>query len=141
MRGCEVLGLKWSDIDTAKATIVIPATRRRTPHPDQSPSADDPQRQARPLPFARLRFPRARGGQLSSRLLDAMSRRQMGQSCSSQGFRATFSSWAHSEADFPNGLIELALAHAEGRGNAVARVTPVVRPRAIWIAVAAASLK
>jgi hypothetical protein len=35
--------------------------------------------------------------------------------------RASFSSYAHEKTEYPHELIELALAHMEGRGNSVAR--------------------
>jgi hypothetical protein len=35
--------------------------------------------------------------------------------------RATFSTFAHEMTDHPHELIELSLAHVEGRGNSVAR--------------------
>jgi hypothetical protein len=94
MRGCEVLGLKWSDIDAAKRMIVIPATRMKA-------------RREHRIPISNCRRASSTGCCANG--------------WANPGFRATFSSWAHSETDTPHELIELSLAHAEGRGNAVAR--------------------
>jgi integrase len=125
MRGCEVLGLKWSDIDAAKGMIVFPATRMKARREHKIPFSREAQAilttmRAR-FPSSDYVFPADHGGMLSSRVLDGMLRKRMGQSYSVHGFRATFSSWAHETTDTPHELIELSLAHAEGRGNAVAR--------------------
>ena len=127
MRGCEVLGLKWSDIDAAKGMIVFPATRMKARREHKIPFSREAQAilttmRAR-FPSTEFVFPASHGGQLSSRVLDGMLRKRMGQSYSVHGFRASFSTWANNvmENPPPHEIIEQALAHVEGRGNAVAR--------------------
>jgi hypothetical protein len=48
--------------------------------------------------------------------------KQMGERYAVHGFRASFSTFAHERSDFPHELIEMSLAHIEGRGNAVGRI-------------------
>jgi integrase len=126
-RGCEVLGLKWSDIDAAKAMIVFPATRMKARREHKIPLSREAQAILTTMrtrfPSSEFVFPAAHGGQLSGRVLDGMLRKRMGQSYSVHGFRGSFSTWAHGATgfEFQHELIELSLAHAEGRGNAVSR--------------------
>jgi hypothetical protein len=63
----------------------------------------------------------AGGGRLSGHVLEALLHQQMQVPFSVHRFHASFSTWAHEKAEFPHELIEQSLAHAEGRGNSVAR--------------------
>jgi hypothetical protein len=61
------------------------------------------------------------GGRSSDRRMETLLHRKLAMPYAVHGFRASFSSWAHSETDHPHQLIELSRSHVEGHGNAVAR--------------------
>ncbi|HEV7136345.1 MAG TPA: hypothetical protein VGN43_06905, partial [Steroidobacteraceae bacterium] len=90
------------------------------PAPTESPIPVAIQAGCIPTPFSSKLTP-SPGGRSSNRLLETLLHRKLDEPYSVHGFRASFSSWAHAETDHPHELIELALAHTEGRGNAVAR--------------------
>jgi integrase len=60
-----------------------------------------------------LVFPAPRGGQLSDMTLTAVLRR-MKVPAVPHGFRSTFRDWAAERTDYPNHVVEMALAHAIG---------------------------
>jgi integrase len=72
-------------------------------------------------PSSALVFPASHGGKQHYRSLTHLLHRVMGIEASVHGFRSSFSTWAHDETSFDHLTIEQALAHEEGRGNAVAR--------------------
>jgi hypothetical protein len=70
----------------------------------------------------RFVFPGAtKGSPLNPRALQALLHLQLREPYAVHEFRASFSTWAHERTEVPHELIELALAHVEGQGNAVAR--------------------
>jgi hypothetical protein len=62
-----------------------------------------------------------KGSPLHPRALQNVMAKQLSAPYAVHGVRACFSSWAHERTEFPHELIELALAHEEGRGSMVAR--------------------
>ena len=83
----------------------------------------------------------AKGSPQSARTLESVMHRKMREPYAVHGFRAAFSTFAHDCTEFPHELVELALAHVEGRGNAVARAynrsDALERRRALMVAWAA----
>jgi integrase len=124
-RTSEVIGLHSGEIDLDKRLVVIPGSRMKAGVEHRYPISDPA---LAILTEMRVRcgsdgyvFRAGHGGRSSNRLLESLLHRKLNLPYSVHGFRASFSSWAHAETDHPHELIELALAHTEGRGNAVAR--------------------
>jgi integrase len=124
-RTTEVLGLRWQEVDLDQRMVTIAGSRMKSGREHRYPISDPA---SAILMTMRDRhgadgyvFKADHGGQLSSRCLHCLLQRQLFVPFSVHGFRAAFSSWAHETTDHPHELIELALAHSEGRGNAVAR--------------------
>jgi integrase len=124
-RTAEVMGLHSSEIDLDKRLVVIPGTRMKAGVEHRYPISDPALailNEMRRRHVAEGYVFRARhGGRPGNRNLETLLHRKLDVPYSVHGFRASFSSWAHAETDHPHELIELALAHTEGRGNAVAR--------------------
>jgi integrase len=124
-RTSEILGLRWGEIDLDQRMIVIPANRMkaRTEHriPIASPALAILAAMRSRHPHSDYCFPAPHGGRFSDRVFEATLHRQFRLPYSVHGLRASFSSYAHEMTEHPHELIELALAHMEGRGNAVAR--------------------
>ena len=141
-RTSETLELRWSEVSLDQRLIVLPPARMKARREHRIPITD-PAVELLHLMRARtgdsgLVFKARHGGALSSRCLEALLHRQMNIAASVHGFRAAFSSWGHERTEFPHELIELALAHESGRGDAVARsynrVDAVERRRALMVA-------
>jgi integrase len=124
-RTSEILGLTWNEVDFDQRMIMIPGARMKARAEHRIPISD-----AAHAILTTMRgrggddgyvFKAPHGGRLSNRVFEGMLHRAFRLPVSAHGFRASFSSWAHAETDCPHELIELALAHLEGRGNQVAR--------------------
>jgi integrase len=124
-RTSEVIGLHWREIDLDKRLVVIPGSRMKARREHRYPISDPALailKEMRDRHDADGYVFRAKhGGRSSDRRMETLLHRKLAMPYAVHGFRASFSSWAHSETDHPHELIELALAHDEGRGNAVAR--------------------
>jgi integrase len=124
-RTSEVLGLHSREIDLDKRLVVIPGSRMKAGVEHRYPISDPA---LAILTEMRVRhgadgyvFRAKHGGRSSDRRLEGLLHQKLDVPYSVHGFRASFSSWSHAETDHPHELIELALAHNEGRGNSVAR--------------------
>jgi integrase len=122
----ETLEARWAEIDCAARTWTIAGVRMKMGRDHKIPLSDaaiDVLTRARGFRDSeRLVFTGSiKGSCLSARALEVLLHRQLRQPYSVHGFRAAFSTWAHERTDYPHDLIELCLAHEEGRGNAVAR--------------------
>jgi integrase len=114
----EVLGARWSEIDLAGATWVVPGTRmkaRREHRVPLSPAAVDvlhalPREDGSDLVFIGPNSGQGLGSQALARLLRRMGRAGI----TVHGFRSAFSDWAHEQTAHANHTIELSLAHAVG---------------------------
>jgi integrase len=112
-RSGEVRGATWNEFDLEQRVWTIPAERMKASKEHRVPLSqaavdllDALHRFARP----HYVFPGAKGGQLSDMALTAVLRR-MGQAVTAHGFRSTFRDWAAECTNFPNHVVEMALAH------------------------------
>jgi integrase len=104
----EVLGAKWSEIDTAAGMWTIPADRMKGGREHRVPLCD------RVLAIIEemrghdreLVFP------LSEKAMAMLLRRIGRNDVTVHGFRSTFRDWAGEVTSFPNHVVEMALAHA-----------------------------
>jgi integrase len=125
-RSQEAIRMRWEEVSLDQRLIVIPAPRMKMRREFRLPISDaayDILMQARDL-FGDVGyvFPGAiKGSPLNPRSLEGILHNTLVLPYSVHGMRAAFSTWAHNETDFAHELIELALAHDEGRGNSVAR--------------------
>jgi integrase len=139
-RTAEVLGAQWHEVDIAARTYTLPAARMKGRREHVIPLGNAALAvldQAKALFGDTGYIFKGRGaGALSSRSLErALHVTFKVQNASVHGMRSAFSTFAHEQTEFPHELIELALAHQEGRGNAVARAynrgTAIERRRAL----------
>jgi integrase len=131
LRSQEAIRLRWEEVSLAPGALpggllVIPGPRMKVRREFRVPLSDVAHElliHARDL-FGSdgYVFPGAtKGSPMNPRVLESVLHQKLREPYSVHGMRAAFSTWAHSETYFPHEIIELALAHEEGRGNAVAR--------------------
>jgi integrase len=115
-RTSEVLLAAWDEIDFDAAIWTIPALRMKAnelhvvplcPRALQILAAAKKQAGKDPLVFV-SRTP----GQALSNMVFLMTLRRMDLAVTAHGFRSSFRDWAAEETDFPNFVVEKALAHA-----------------------------
>jgi integrase len=117
----EVIGAKWDEIDLDAATLTVPAGRMKGGREHKAPLSERAVELLKALPteadnsFVFL-GPRAGSG-LSSMALAAVLRRMGHGHVTVHGFRSSFRDWAAECTNYPNHVVEMALAHAVG--NAV----------------------
>ena len=97
-RSGEVRGATWAEIDMDAAMWTVPGTRMKVGNEHTVPLSDSALALLRAMPReADLVFPGAKAGRpLSDMTLTAVLRRMGCGHLTAHGFRATFSSWAHS---------------------------------------------
>jgi integrase len=125
-RSQEAIKAEWSEIDLDARLWTIPAHKIKMKRVHKVPLSAAAlavlDQAALMFGVGRYVFPGAtKGSPQSSRTLESVMHRKMQEPYAVHGFRASFSSYAHDCTEFPHELIEMALAHIEGRGNAVAR--------------------
>jgi integrase len=108
----EVLGARWSEVDTAAAMWVIRASRMKGGREHRVPLCE--------RALAILEEMRGRDHELVFPLSEkamAMLLRRIGRNdVTVHGFRSTFRDWAAETTAYPNHVVELALAHAISNG-------------------------
>jgi integrase len=114
----EVTGARWSEIDLAAKVWTIPGDRMKSGREHRVPLSEQAiaaLKAIRPKKAADddLVFPGVQGRPLSDRAL-AMVHRRMGYDITTHGFRSTFRDWAAEYTNYPNHVVEMALAHAIG---------------------------
>lgn len=109
-RTAETTGAEWSEFDLDSALWSIPAGRMKggRPHVVPLPAAAVAILQA--LPRDRAPFTLSENAMLY--LLQKPSPKGLGLPFTVHGFRSSFRDWAAEETDFPNEVVEMALAHA-----------------------------
>lgn len=112
-RSGEVRGATWAEIDMDAPLWTVPGARMKVGNEHTVPLSDSALALLRAMPReGDLVFPGAKAGRpLSDMTLTAVLRRMGCGHLTAHGFRATFSSWAHSQTAYPSDVIEMALAH------------------------------
>lgn len=112
-RSGEVRGAKWQEIDLDSSTWTIPAERMKAGKEHRIPLSKQATCLLKALPCnkdAVLLFPNTNNTPLSDMSLGAVLKR-MGKSVTTHGFRSTFRDWSGETQNFPNEVLERALAH------------------------------
>lgn len=101
----EVTGAPWAEFDLPGKLWTIPAERMKGGREHVVPLTAEAIAVLEALPRDQPPFPLSENG-----MLDLLQRR-MKRPYTVHGFRSAFSDWAHETTDFPNHVIEMALAH------------------------------
>lgn len=114
-RSSEVLQARWSEIDREGRTWVISKDRMKMRRPHRQPLSDHAMAILEALPKdGEYIFPGKRKGKpLDHKALQRVLER-IGVDAVPHGFRSSFRDWSAELGDYPNELLELALAHAVG---------------------------
>jgi integrase len=110
----EVLGARWSEIDTARAIWCIPGQRMKMGESHSVPLSSAARTildEMRDGNQNDLVFPNDNGDLFSDMAMLAVLKRMHHGHVTVHGFRATFATWAEECTDYPDGLREAALAH------------------------------
>ncbi len=116
----EVLGARWSEVDTAARVWTVPPERSKTRKAHRVPLSDaalrilERQAQVRENDFV---FPGHRSARLTATVLPGVLARMGHDDITVHGFRSTFRTWAAECTTSPREVCEQALAHVTG--NAV----------------------
>jgi integrase len=109
-RVSEVLGAKWDEISGDLWTV--PANRMKSRREHRVPLSGQAVEMLQPAPrTSAYVFPGARG-QLANNGLRKLLRRMWPVGITVHGFRSSFRDWAAEATDYPNHVVEMALAHA-----------------------------
>jgi integrase len=113
-RSGEVLRARWDEIDLSSRLWTVPAGRMKAGKehriPLSAPAVAVLERMAR-VRESEFVFPGTRRAVLSEMAMLAILKR-MGRAVTVHGFRSTFRDWAAERTNFPNEMLEMALAHA-----------------------------
>jgi integrase len=110
----EVLGARWSEIDTPRGIWRIPGTRMKMREDHSVPLPEAALlvlNEMRDGSQSDLVFPASDGGPFSDMAMLAVLKRMNYRHVTVHGFRATFATWAEECTDYPDGVREAALAH------------------------------
>lgn len=114
----EVIGATWDEIDLETRTWIIPKTRMKAGREHRVPLNDAACALLTALPQGKGQepvFPGAKAGKpLSNMALLATLKRMDRPDLTTHGFRSTFRDWAAETTDYPNEVVEMALAHTVG---------------------------
>jgi integrase len=117
-RSNEVFGARWSEIDMAGKTWVIPAGRMKAGREHRVPLSTRAVEILESLSAAKTSeyvFPSPRSGRQLSHIAMQMVMKRLGvESATVHGFRSSFRDWAGHETSFPREICEQALAHRIG---------------------------
>lgn len=130
----EVLLASWDEIDFGGATWTIPAVRMKGNEMHIVPLSKRALTVLSQMKAGAgvqgLVFPGQRPGRPLSNMVFLMTLRRMGLAVTAHGFRSTFRDWAAEETDFPNFVVEKALAHAiENKVEAAYRRGDLIKKR------------
>ena len=111
----EVLGVRWEEIDLARAVWTIPAERMKAKKVHRVPLSPRAisilEQMGRLLGREGYVFHLGNAEQQLSNMALLMSVRRMGYSATIHGFRSAFRDWAAEKTNFPREVAEAALAH------------------------------
>lgn len=132
-RSGEVRGARWSEIDMDACVWVLPADRMKAGREHRVPLSKQAIALLSTQPVidqCDLVFPSTKLTPLSDMTLTAVMRR-MRLEAVPHGFRSTFRDWAAENTNFPNEVVEMALAHAiEDKTEAAYRRGDLLKKRA-----------
>jgi len=117
VRTGEVLGAQWSEIDLGAKVWTVPAASMKGGREHRIPLASSAMAVLKRM--AKLRegdhvFPGDRRAMLSNMAFLMLLRRMGLGDLTAHGFRSTFRDWAAERTNFPNEVVEMALAHSVG---------------------------
>jgi integrase len=114
----EVIGARWSEVDLGGKIWTVPAGRMKGGREHRVPLSDRAVELLRALPAEDgndFVFMGSRPGTgLSNTTLTQVLKRMNPDGITVHGFRSTFRDWASETTNFPNHVVEMALAHAIG---------------------------
>ena len=115
-RSGEVLAARWEEFDLAGAVWAVPAEHMKTGKEHRVPLAPRTVKIVKDMVrSSEFVFPRDKSGKpLSERALWKKLRHMKVENASAHGFRSTFRDWAAERTNYPNHVVEMALAHAIG---------------------------
>lgn len=125
-RTSEVLGARWSEIDTGERLWIVPAARMKAGREHRVPLngrvMDILSRMKTLGGGSDLVFPGRSSDRTLSNMVFLMALRRMGTTITAHGFRSSFRDWAAEVTNLPREVAEMALAHAvENRVEAAYR--------------------
>jgi integrase len=113
----EVLGARWDEIDIANKIWTVPADRMKAGKEHRVPLSGPAITVLTVMSRVRQNehvFPGDRRATLSNTSMLMLMRRMNRGDLTTHGFRSTFRDWAAEFTDFPNEVVEMALAHLVG---------------------------
>jgi integrase len=114
----EVVGATWEEIDLVAQTWTVPAGRIKGGKEHRVPLSDRAVEILRALPIEKRNpavfISPARRGALGNMALAAVLKRMKRLDITVHGFRSTFRDWAAERTNYPNHVVEQALAHSIG---------------------------
>jgi integrase len=113
----EVIGAKWDEIDFAAKIWTIGADRMKAGREHRVPLSDDALEILKSVPREDCNnnvFIGPRSGGLSNMAMAALLDRMNRNDITVHGFRSTFRDWAAEQTNYPNHVVEMALAHTVG---------------------------
>jgi integrase len=113
----EVLGAQWSEINLKAKVWTVPAGKMKSGREHRIPLSEAALAVLKRMAKAREGdhvFPGDRRATLSNMALLMLLRRMGHGDLTTHGFRSTFRDWAAERTNFPNEVVEMALAHAVG---------------------------
>jgi integrase len=110
----EVFEAQWSEIDTEARMWIVPAKRMKMRRPHRQPLCDRAMAILNKLPRnGDLIFPGKRKGKpLDHKTMQRLLRNMGITNAVPHGFRSTFQDWGAELGDYPQDVLNLALAHA-----------------------------
>jgi integrase len=116
----EVIGARWSEIDTKARLWIIPADRMKSEREHRVPLSDDTLAVLERVRWldAEIIFPgRKHGRPMSNGTLPRVPKRMGREGVTIHGFRSSFADWASERGGMPREIAELSLAHEIGNAT------------------------
>jgi integrase len=114
----EVLGASWDEIDFKSKTWVVPAERMKAGKEHRVPLCDRAVEILEAIPTERgndyVFVGPSKSSGLSNMAMAAVLKRMGRDDITVHGFRSTFRDWAAERTNYPNHVVEMALAHVVG---------------------------
>jgi integrase len=112
----EVVGARWSEIDLKHAVWTVPASRMKAGKEHKVPLSEPALRILKALPReGDFVFPGGReGAPLSNMAMNVLLRRMGRSDVVPHGLRSVFLAWGAERTNYPNHVVEMALAHTIG---------------------------